>query len=268
MRVEHLNLPHKLFDYTRQVIKADNLTKTFDRVTAVQDLSFSVAAGEVYGLLGPNGAGKTTTLRMLATLIAPDSGAATVNGLDVAQEPERVRLSIGVVNGGMGLYDRLSGLEVLHYFGRLYDMPKEAIAARIEELDGLLELGDTLSRRTGEFSTGMRQKLVIARAVLHDPPVIFFDEATNGLDVMARRAVLDFIKAYPSESRAVVYSTHVMSEVEELCDRAGIIFGGRLIAEDNVSALIEQTGARNLEHAFFKLVEGSDVRDSSRKVTA
>ena len=250
------------------MIEAKALTKTFDEVTAVSELSFRVAAGEVYGLLGPNGAGKTTTLRMLATLVKPDSGAASVNGLDVTEEPERVRRSIGVVNGGMGLYDRLSGREVLHYFGRLYDMSGKAIEARIEALDGLLELGDTLSRRTGEFSTGMRQKIVIARAVLHDPPVIFFDEATNGLDVMARRAVLDFVKAYPNESRAVVYSTHVMSEVEELCDRAGIIFGGRLVAEDRVSALIEGAAARNLEHAFFKLIENSGAKDSSREVVA
>ena len=241
------------------MIEAQNLSKTFGKLSAVEHLSFKVAAGEVYGLLGPNGAGKTTTLRILSTLVTPDTGSASVNGFDVKTQAEAVRGSVGVVNGGMGLYDRLSGREILHYFGKLYDMPRARVEARIGVLDELLELGDTLNRRAGGFSTGMKQKIVIARAVLHDPPVIFFDEATNGLDVMARRAVIDFVKNYPSQGRAVIYSTHVMSEVEELCGRAGIIFRGKLIAENSVPKLIEDAGARNLEHAFFTYIERSGV---------
>ena len=243
------------------MISVSGLSKAFDGVQAVDALSFEVEAGEVYGLLGPNGAGKTTTLRILATLLAPDAGTASVAGFDVARQGERVRQAIGVVNGGMGLYDRLTGREVLHYFGRLYGMEHAAIEKRIGDLDELLELGDTLSRRAGSYSTGMKQKIVIARAVLHDPPVIFFDEATSGLDVVARRAVLDFVKRYPSEARAVLYSTHVMSEVEELCDRACIIYRGRKIAEGTIDELIGQGHGASLEDAFFRLVEGSGLRE-------
>ncbi len=223
-------------------------------IVAVDDLSFDVAAGEVYGLLGPNGAGKTTTLRILATLLDADSGSATVAGHDVVKEPEAVRSVIGVVNGGMGLYDRLSGREILHYFGALYGMTTAAVEARIAVLDPLLQLGDTLSRRAGGFSTGMKQKIVIARAVIHDPPVIFFDEATSGLDIVARRNVIDFVQAYPTEQRCVVYSTHVMSEVEELCDRACIIYEGAKMAEGTIAEITAAGEGRNLEDAFFRMV--------------
>ena len=236
------------------MIEVTGLTKKFRDVLAVDDVSFSVRAGEVFGLLGPNGAGKTTTLRILSTLIDATSGTATVNGLDIVRDAEAVRRNIGVVNGGMGLYDRLTGREILHYFGRLYGMSRDAIDRRMAELDGLLDLGPTLTRLAGGFSTGMKQKIVIARAVLHDPPVIFFDEATSGLDVMARRAVLDFVRQYPGNDRAVIYSTHVMSEVEELCDRIAIIEGGRMAATGTVAELAERTGAADLETAFFRLV--------------
>jgi len=246
-------------------VQVKGLSKTFGKVKAVHDLSFEVREGEVFGLLGPNGAGKTTTLRVLATLLKHDAGRATVNGFDIDKEPEGVRRSIGVVNGGMGLYDRLTGREVLTYFGRLYGLKRERIEARIRDLDALLGLGDTLHKRTADFSTGMKQKVVIARAVLHDPSVIFFDEATSGLDVMARRSVLDFVKGYPKGGRAVVYSTHVMSEVEELCDRVAIIYGGTLIAQGTPGELTRQAGARSLEAAFFTLVERSG---SAKEVTA
>ncbi len=250
------------------MIEVKGLSKRFDGVTAVDDVSFRVAAGEVFGLLGPNGAGKTTTLRILATLLDADAGEARVAGHDVFRQGEAVRRSIGVVNGGMGLYDRLTGREILHYFGRLYDMPRSAIERRIAELDDLLHLGDALGKRAGTFSTGMKQKLVIARAVLHDPPVIFFDEVTSGLDVMARRAVLDVVKAYPSEARAVVYSTHVMSEVEELCDRAAVLYRGRVIAEGSIAALVEEGGEANLERSFFALVQRSGLASDDEAVAA
>ena len=250
------------------MIHVSHLSKTFGKVKAVDDLSFSVPAGEVFGLLGPNGAGKTTTLRILATLLRADTGSATVNGHDVVADAERVRAEIGVVNGGMGLYDRLTGSEVLRYFGRLYGMNKAQIEARVEVLDELLDLGPTLTRRTGDFSTGMKQKIVIARAVLHDPPIIFFDEATSGLDVIARRTVLNFVKRYPSEDRAVIYSTHVMSEVKELCDRVAIIYGGALIAQGSVPELIEAAGAAHLEDAFFTLIERAHTPPQKRGVSA
>jgi len=242
------------------MIEVEGLRKSFGDVRAAWDIGFHVPAGTVFGLLGPNGAGKTTTLRVLATLIRPDGGDARVAGYDVLRQSEEVRARIGVVNGGMGLYDRLTGRETLHWFGGLYGMDASTIDARIEELDALLDLGDTLSRRCGEFSTGMKQKIVIARAVLHDPPVLFFDEATSGLDVLARRAVLDFARAYPKGERAVVWSTHVMSEAEEMCDRIGVLYRGRWIDEGTVDELEARADdAPDLEHAFFRLVQRAGV---------
>ena len=243
------------------MIEVRGLTKRFADVTAVDDVSFDVAAGEVFGLLGPNGAGKTTTLRVLATLLGFDGGRATVAGHDVAREGEAVRRAIGVVNGGMGLYDRLTGREVLHYFGALYGMTRAAVERRIDALDALLDLAGTLDKRAGAFSTGMKQKIVVARAVLHDPPVLFFDEATGGLDVMARRAVLDFCRRYPGETRVVVWSTHVMSEVEELCDRVAVLYRGRVVAADTVAGLKAAAAAPDLEQAFFTLVRRSGLAE-------
>ena len=249
------------------MISVSHLNKSFEGgrggkpVVAVDDLSFEVEKGEVFGLLGPNGAGKTTTLRILSTLLVADSGAATVAGHDIVKQAETVRSMIGVVNGGMGLYDRLTGREILHYFGGLYGMKRRDIEARIEQLDELLQLGDTLPRRAGGFSTGMKQKVVIARAVIHDPAVIFFDEATSGLDVVARRSVIDFVRAYPSAGRAVVYSTHVMSEVEELCDRACIIYQGRKIADGTIPEIVASGEGQSLEDAFFRLVARIGVTD-------
>ncbi len=237
------------------MVELNNLTKEFKKLKAVDNLNFKVNSGEVYGLLGANGAGKTTTLRTLATLIGPTSGSASIKGLDIVKDSEEIRKNIGVVNGGMGLYDRLNGKEILHYFGKFYGMSGSKIDARIKELDDLLDLGDTLHRRSSEFSTGMKQKVVVARAVLHDPAVIFFDEATSGLDVMARRNVINFVKDYPSSNKAVIYSTHVMSEVEELCDRVGIIHKGKMIAEGSVAELLAKTKAKNLELAFFELID-------------
>ena len=239
------------------LLEVENIHSYYGNIHALRGVSLTVEEGEVVTLIGSNGAGKTTTLRLLATLLTPSSGHARVAGFDVALEPERVRAAIGVVSGTMGLYDRLTGREILRYFGRLYGMTRGQVDARVEELDALLRLGDTLTRRAGDFSTGMKQKIVIARAVLHDPPVIFFDEATSGLDVLARRSVLDFVKAYPKGARAVVYSTHVMSEVEELCGRVAILYRGRLIAQGTPEALARAAGARTLERAFFTLVERS-----------
>ena len=224
---------------------------------AVQDLSFEARDGEIYGLLGPNGAGKTTTLRMLATLLEPTSGSASVAGFDIRTQSEQVRRNIGVVNGGMGLYDRLTGREILEYFARFYGMNRAEIQKRTKELSEGLELGEVLDRRAGEFSTGMKQKIVIARAVIHSPPVLILDEATNGLDVVARRAVLEFARAYRTQGRVVLYSTHIMSEAEELCTRAAIIDHGQLIALDTIENLKTSTQSGTLEDAFFKLTRAN-----------
>ncbi len=258
------------------MLQVENLSKTYGAFRVLRDVSFSAQAGEVFGLLGPNGAGKTTLLRILATLLRPDSGTATLAGHDVLRASETVRGLIGVVNGGMGLYDRLSGREILRYFAGLYGMTRSQADARIEALNASLDLESTLETRAAGFSTGMKQKIVIARAVIHDPPVLILDEAASGLDVLARRALLDFVLAYKNagyggtgkarqagEGRLVIYSTHVMSEVEEVCDRAAVLDKGELIAQGTVQGLLTQTGQSSLERAFFALLQARALREQS-----
>ncbi len=240
---------------TGLMLDIQQLSKRYGAFAALNDITLSAAGGEVYGLLGPNGAGKTTLLRTLATLLRPTAGRAVVAGHDVTREPEAVRRVIGVVNGGMGLYDRLTGRETLRYFGSLYGMPEAAVDARIAVLDGLLDLSGTLERRAAEYSTGMKQKIVIARAVIHDPAVLILDEAASGLDVLARRALLDFVLAYRQPGKLVLYSTHVMSEAEEVCDRVAIIDHGRLLTVGTVPEVLAQTNETSLERAFFRLLQ-------------
>ena len=244
------------------MVEVQSLNKRYGKHLAVENLTFKTGEGEIYGLLGPNGAGKTTTLRILATLLAPTDGTATVAGFDIKRQPAEVRRAIGVVNGGMGLYDRLTGREILEYFAGFYGMKRPETERRIRDLSERLELGEVLDRRAGEFSTGMKQKIVIGRAVIHEPQVLILDEATNGLDVVARRAVLEFARSYRGAGRVVLYSTHIMAEAEELCERAAIIHHGRLIAEDTIGSLKAKAGAANLEDAFFKLTRASDEATS------
>ncbi len=239
------------------MLHVQNLTKRYGaKVLAVDNLSFQTKEGEIYGLLGPNGAGKTTTLRIIATLLEPSEGSISVAGFDVRSQAEQVRRNIGVVNGGMGLYDRLTGREILEYFAGFYGMGKLDTAKRIKELSDKLEMNELLDRRASEYSTGMKQKIVIGRAVIHNPSVLILDEATNGLDVVARRAVLEFARAYKGAGKVVIYSTHIMSEAEELCERAAIVDHGRLIAEDTIEVLKTRASAVNLEDAFFTLTKG------------
>jgi sodium transport system ATP-binding protein len=239
------------------MLHVQNLSKRYGaKVLAVDNLSFQTREGEIYGLLGPNGAGKTTTLRIIATLLEASEGTVSVAGFDVRTQAEQVRRNIGVVNGGMGLYDRLTGREILEYFASFYGMGKLDTAKRIKELSDKLEMNELLDRRASEYSTGMKQKIVIGRAVIHNPSVLILDEATNGLDVVARRAVLEFARAYKGAGKLVIYSTHIMSEAEELCERAAIIDHGKLIAEDSITALKTRASAQNLEDAFFTLTKG------------
>ncbi|THF68611.1 ATP-binding cassette domain-containing protein [Deinococcus sp. Arct2-2] len=239
------------------MLDIQNLTKTYGKHTALSDVTLSAHDGEVFGLLGPNGAGKTTLLRLLATLLTPTSGTATVAGHDVQRDPEAVRRVVGVVNGGMGLPARLTGREVLRSFAGFYGMSRSQTDTRIAELDARLELGRTLDVRAGEYSTGMRQKVVIARAVIHDPAVLILDEASSGLDIFARRTLLDFVAATRAPGRLTVYSTHVMSEAEEVCDRMAILHEGKLVTVDTLGGILSRTGERNLERAFFALLRGT-----------
>ena len=238
------------------MLSTQNLTKTYGTFTALNNVSLTARDGEVFGLLGPNGAGKTTLLRTLATLLKPTSGTASVDGFDVQREPEAVRRIIGVVNGGMGLPARLTGREVLQSFASLYGMTDEQTQARITELDRRLDLGRTLDVRASEYSTGMKQKVVIARAVIQDPKVLILDEAASGLDIFARRTLLDFVTENRAPGRLTLYSTHVMSEAEEVCDRVAIIHQGQLLTVNSIPNILAQTGESNLERAFFALVKG------------
>ncbi len=243
------------------MIEARALTKTFkDRkrgcVVAAENLTFTCQPGRIYGLLGANGAGKTTTLRMLATLLQPTSGACTVAGHDAAAEPEKVRANVGFLAASTALYGRLSAREIIAYFGRLNGMTGDAIRARIQVLADELDMHGFLDRRCDKFSTGMKQKTSIARTLIHDPAVIIFDEPTLGLDVMTARAIVRFVRECRNRGKTVIYSTHVMSEVEKLCDTIGIIHGGRLVAEGTLAQLQARLGERDMEEIFVKAVGG------------
>ena len=242
------------------MIEVLNLRKTFhDRkkgdVPAVRDISFSCGPGRVFGLLGRNGAGKTTTLRMLATILAPTSGTARIDGLDVTQKPGEVRKRIGYLSGDTKLYDRLTGRELLTYFGELAGMTAPSIAGRIAELQVSFGLGEFLDKRVGKTSTGMKQRLSLARVVLHDPPVLIFDEPTSGLDVMGAREVLKIVQELKSKGRTIIFSTHIMSDAEKICDEIAIIERGSLLAQGSASALRNGSGAGWLEDMFVKTVE-------------
>lgn len=240
------------------MIEVQNLRKSFGAFVAVDGVSFSVKPGEIFGLLGPNGAGKTTTLRMISTILKPDAGSITVNGYDALREPERVRAQLGVVTESNGLYDRLTVWENIRYFGRLYNLPEEQITERLQELSPRLGLDEFAHKRAGQCSRGMKQKVAIAIALLHDPPVLIFDEPTVGLDVMTARQVRQFIKECRRPDKCVIFSTHIMSEVERLCDRIGIIHKGKLVALGTLSELRQRSGQQDLEEIFVELVEGED----------
>ncbi len=243
------------------MIEARHLTKTFkDKkrgvITAVSDVSFTCHPGQVYGLLGANGAGKTTALRMLATLLKPTSGAATVAGYDVVTAAEKVRANVGFLAASTALYGRLTSREMIAYFGRLNGMDDAAIRTRIEALAGELDMREFLDRRCDKFSTGMKQKTSIARTLIHDPVVMIFDEPTLGLDVMTARSIVRFVRECRNRGKTVIYSTHVMSEVEKLCDVIGIIHGGRLVAEGSLAELQARFAEKDMEEIFVKAVGG------------
>ena len=236
------------------VIRCEALTKRFGAFTAVDRVSFEVEKGGVFGLLGPNGAGKTTTLRLLSTLLRPTSGSANIAGHDLLREPQRVRESIGVLPEDAGLYDRLTPREHLFYYGRLHGIPKDRLEKRIDELLGIMELTDRASTKVGDFSKGMKQKVALLRAFVHDPPVLLLDEPTAGLDVMSSRSIHALVKRFQKEGRAIIVSTHNMTEAQKLCRRVGIIDHGRIVGIGTVEELEALTHQKDLESVFVQLV--------------
>jgi len=236
------------------VIRCDALTKRFGAFTAVDRISFEVDRGEVFGLLVPNGAGKTTTLRLLSTLLRPTSGTANIAGYDLLREPQRVRESIGVLPEDAGLYDRLTPREHLFYYGRLHGMPKDRLEKRIDELLEIMELTDRANAKVGDFSKGMKQKVALLRAFVHDPPVLLLDEPTAGLDVMSSRSIHALVERFQKEGRAIIVSTHNMTEAQKLCRRVGIIDHGRIVGIGTVEELEALTHQKDLENVFVQLV--------------
>ena len=236
------------------MIEVRNLHKAFGKVKAVEGVSFTANDGQITGLLGPNGAGKTTSLRMLYTLMKPDAGQVLVDGIDANIDPQAVRRRLGVLPDSRGLYKRLSSRENIRYFGRLHGLDDALIAQRTEALATALEMGDIIDRRTEGFSQGQRVKTAIARALVHDPRNVILDEPTNGLDVMATRAMRRFLHQLRDEGRCVLFSSHIMQEVAALCDRIVIIARGQVVAEGTPDELREQTGEANLEDAFVKAI--------------
>ncbi len=239
------------------MIEVRDLHKAFGKVVAIDGVTFSARDGEITGLLGPNGAGKTTTLRCLYTLMQPDRGEVLVDGINAAADPVAVRRRLGALPDARGLYKRMTARENVAYFGRLHGLDEATIRQRTDAAAAALEMTDFVERRTEGFSQGQRVKTAIARALIHAPNNVILDEPTNGLDVMATRAMREFLKRLKGEGRCVLFSSHIMQEVAALCDRIVVIAKGRVVADESPDALREQTGEANLEDAFVKLI-GTD----------
>jgi sodium transport system ATP-binding protein len=250
------------------LLEVKNLSKKFSgkkgEVEAVSNVTFSADKGEIFGLLGPNGAGKTTTIRLIATVLKPTGGTVVVDGFDVEKNSEGVRRNIGVLTTDIGLYDRFSARENLRYFGELYGMSGQKLEDRINELLDILEMKDFADRRAGKFSTGMKQKVAIARSIIHDPEVIIFDEPTAGLDVLASQTVVRFMQKARAMGRLVILSTHEMYDAEKLCSRVGIIYRGKMEYLGTVDDIKSKTGTQSLEDAFLKIINDSPKLENEK----
>ena len=241
------------------MIDARGLSKRFQdkkrgEIHAVENVSFQCQPGKIYGLLGANGAGKTTTLRMLATILEPSDGTATICGYDVVEHPEKVRANVGFLSTATALYPRLTAQEMVEYFGRLNGLDEPTLKKRVDDTFNRLDMNGFRDRRCDKLSTGMKQKTSIARTLVHDPPVMIFDEPTLGLDIMTARTIINFIRECRNNGKTVIFSTHVMSEVEKLCDTIGIIQSGKLLAEGTLAELRQKHGEQDLEEIFIKIV--------------
>ena len=237
------------------IIETHDLTRRFGPITAVDRLNLAVAPGEIFGLVGPDGAGKTTTLRMLATILEPTDGTAVLCGHDVVDHPEKVRANVGFLSTATALYPRLTALEMVQYFGRLNGLDEATLHRRIDDIFSRLDMNSFRDRRCDKLSTGMKQKTSIARTLVHDPPVMIFDEPTLGLDIMTARTITAFIRECRDQGKTVIFSTHIMAEVEKLCDTIGIIHDGCLKTEGTLAELRERSGLQDLEEIFVRTVE-------------
>jgi sodium transport system ATP-binding protein len=245
------------------MIEVQNLSKTYrdlrrGQVVALDGVSFAVQPGEIFGLLGPNGAGKTTAMRILCTVLKPTGGQARVAGYDVLAEAPAVRRHVGFLSANTGIYDRMTAWEFVLYFGRLYGLPDDALQERMETIFARLQMNDFRDVLGAKLSTGMKQKVSIARTIIHDPPVLVFDEPTAGLDVLVARNVLQSILDLRAQGKCILFSTHVMQEVEKLCDRVAIIHRGRVLANGSLAVLREQFREDNVEELFYRLIQSTE----------
>lgn len=245
------------------MIHARNLTKHYDdlrrgKFVALNGVDFHAGVGEIFGLLGPNGAGKTTALRILSTVLRPSGGTATVNGYDVVLQPAMVRRQIGFISANTAIYDRMTAWELVEYFGRLHGMASEALRTRMEDVFQRLKMNEIRDLLGSKMSTGMKQKVSIARALVHDPPVLVFDEATSGLDVLVARTLLKTVAELREQGKCIVFSTHIMREAEKLCDRIAIIHRGSILAEGTLEDLRNRHEEHDLEELFFQLISRHD----------
>ena len=247
------------------MIQVHHLTKTYEdpdggEVAAASDVNLTCRAGEIYGLLGPNGAGKTTTLRCLATILTPTRGTATIAGHDLVTDPQAVRRSIGFLSASTGLYARLTPRETLRFFGSLHGMKGPELERRVEQVLTMFDITGYADRPNDRLSTGMKQRVGLARAAVHDPPVLILDEPTSGLDPVVSRTVEEAVRSLAAAGKCVLFSTHLLSQAEDICSRIGVIGRGRVLAEGTIPELCAATETRNLRDAFFKLVASLPVR--------
>ncbi len=254
------------------MIYVHQLTKTYadlrrGRFVAVDDISFEAHAGQIFGLLGPNGAGKTTTLRILSTVLRPSSGVARVNGFDVVTQAAAVRRQIGFISANTGVYDRMSAWEMVSYFGQLYGLNGERLDERMNLVFEMLQMNDIRDLLGAKMSTGMKQKVSIARALVHDPPVLIFDEATVGLDVLVARSLIQTVADLRDQGKCIIYSTHIMREAEKLCDTIAIVHRGRILAQGALSELQDEHHEQDLEELFFRLISEHDQQPTAAVVS-
>ena len=258
---------------TSLAVSAEGLVKRFgrpgsDTVAAVDGIDLEVRRGEVFGVLGPNGAGKTTTLRCLATILTPTRGQATIAGYDLLKQPEMIRRNIGFLSGTTGVYARLTPRETLRFFGAMYGWSGDRLERRVEEVLHMFDVTSYADRPNDRLSTGMKQRVGLARAVVHDPPVLILDEPTTGLDPVVSRTVEQAVRSLADAGKCVVFSTHMLWQAEEICDRVGIMAAGRVLGVGTAEELRQRTSSKDLREAFFKMIEAAHLTADPREVLA
>jgi sodium transport system ATP-binding protein len=249
-------------------IRTEGLTKRYGDTVAVDHLDLTVEPGEIFGLLGPNGAGKTTTLRCLATILTPTRGGATIAGYDLLKQPEHVRRSIGFLSGTTGVYARLTPRETLRFFGAMYGGKGDELEQRVERTLAMFDVTSYADRPNDRLSTGMKQRVGLARAVVHDPPVLILDEPTTGLDPVVSRTVEQAVRALADAGKCVVFSTHMLHQAEEICDRVAVMAGGKVLGVGTARELRDRYNAKDLREAFFTMIEAAHLAADPREMLA